>query len=293
MMTVGDFFDEENKLLKGNSYRYDCVHIQDLAGEIAHMGINCDNLPNAMKNFVKFINTNDGMNELVKASIIHFYIAYLHPYFDGNGRMARFVHLWYLVQQGFSNTLFIPFSSYIMKSVKKYYEAYTLIEENQKRANANASLQPIVAVVEDYFEGHLTSGIKPTIYPVGARFSGDLYQIAYTPGKKKEVIDFLRNLEYKVYGSEDFEYTFLEDDIKAMYTQDRQTATIYSIFAGMAIIISSLGLLGISLFDIRQRYREIAIRKVNGASAKDLYRLLFRKYITVLIIAFVLSLIHI
>lgn len=61
------------------------------------MGINCDNLPNAMKNFVKFINTNDGMNELVKASIIHFYIAYLHPYFDGNGRMARFVHLWYLV----------------------------------------------------------------------------------------------------------------------------------------------------------------------------------------------------
>ena len=164
-----------------------------------------------------------------------------------------------------------------------------VIEENQKRANANASLQPIVAVVEDYFEGHLTSGIKPTIYPVGARFSGDLYQIAYTPGKKKEVIDFLRNLEYKVYGSEDFEYTFLEDDIKAMYTQDRQTATIYSIFASIAIIISSLGLLGISLFDIRQRYREIAIRKVNGASAKDLYRLLFRKYITVLIIAFVIA----
>ena len=164
-----------------------------------------------------------------------------------------------------------------------------VIEENQKRANANASLQPIVAVVEDYFEGHLTSGIKPTIYPVGARFSGDLYQIAYTPGKKKEVIDFLRNLEYKVYGSEDFEYTFLEDDIKAMYTQDRQTATIYSIFAGMAIIISSLGLLGIPLFDIRQRYREIAIRKVNGASAKDLYRLLFRKYITVLIIAFIIA----
>ena len=149
-----------------------------------------------------------------------------------------------------------------------------VIEENQKKANANASLQPIVAVVEDYFEGHLTSGIKPTIYPVGARFSGDLYQIAYTPGKKKEVIDFLRNLE---------------DDIKAMYTQDRQTATIYSIFASIAIIISSLGLLGISLFDIRQRYREIAIRKVNGASAKDLYRLLFRKYITVLIIAFVIA----
>ena len=69
-------------------------------------------------------------------------------------------------------------------------------------------------------------------------------------------------MEYKLYGSEDFEYTFLEDDIKAMYTQDRQTATIYSIFASIAIIISSLGLLGISLFDIRQRYREIAIPQI-------------------------------
>lgn len=164
-----------------------------------------------------------------------------------------------------------------------------VIEENQKRADANAALQPIIAVVEDYFEGHLTSGVHPTIYPVGARFSGDLYQIAYTPGKKKEVIDFLRKLEYKVYGSEDFEYTLLENDIKAMYEQDRQTATIYSIFASIAIIVSSLGLLGISLFDIRQRYREIAIRKVNGAGLKDLYQLLYRKYMIVLIIAFAIA----
>lgn len=164
-----------------------------------------------------------------------------------------------------------------------------IVEENQKKADINASLQPIVAVVEDYFEGHLTFGVKPTIYPVGARFSGDLYQIAYTPGKKKEVLDFLRKLEYKVYGSEDFEYTFLEDDVKAMYDQDSQTATIYSIFASIAIIVSSLGLLGISLFDIRQRYREIAIRKVNGAGIKDLYQLLFRKYIIVLMIAFAIA----
>ena len=164
-----------------------------------------------------------------------------------------------------------------------------VIEENRKRADANVSLQPIVAVVEDYFEGHLASGVHPTIYPVGARFSGDLYQIAYTPGKKKEVLDFLRNLEYKIYGSEDFEYTILEDEVKAMYNQDRQTATIYSIFASIAIIVSSLGLLGISLFDIRQRYREIAIRKMNGAGIKDLYQLLFRKYMIVLIIAFAIA----
>jgi ABC-type antimicrobial peptide transport system permease subunit len=50
--------------------------------------------------------------------------------------------------------------------------------------------------------------------------------------------------------------------------------------------VSCLGLFGVSLFDIRQRYREIAIRKVNGAGIKDLYRLLFRKYLITLGISF-------
>ena len=55
MMAVGDFLDDENKLLAGNKYRHDSVHIQDLAGEVAHTGINHNDLPNAMANLVEFI----------------------------------------------------------------------------------------------------------------------------------------------------------------------------------------------------------------------------------------------
>lgn len=150
-------------------------------------------------------------------------------------------------------------------------------------------LQPIVAVVDDYYGGHLSQGQKPTIFFVSSQMSGDVYQIACVPGKKKEVVDFLRKAELKIYGSEDFEYSFLEDSVKEIYAKDRQKATIYSVFACIAIIIACLGLFGISLFDIRQRYREIAIRKVNGALLKDLYPLLFRKYIAVLSIAFLLA----
>ncbi|MBO5381822.1 MAG: FtsX-like permease family protein, partial [Bacteroides sp.] len=90
-------------------------------------------------------------------------------------------------------------------------------------------------------------------------------------------------------GNKDFDYTLLENDIKALYKEDRKVTTIYNIFAVIAIIISCLGLFGISLFDIRQRYREIGIRKVNGAGMKDLYRLLFRKYFIVLGISFVVA----
>lgn len=58
-------------------------------------------------------------------------------------------------------------------------------------------------------------------------------------------------------------------------------------FALIAIGISCLGLFGLSLYDIRLRYREIALRKVNGAQPRDLYRLLLRKYFRLLCVAFV------
>ena len=66
-------------------------------------------------------------------------------------------------------------------------------------------------------------------------------------------------------------------------------AMLYTSFAFIAIVVSCLGLFGISLFDIRQRYREIAIRKVNGAMLKDLYVLLLRRYVGMLLLAAVVA----
>lgn len=164
-----------------------------------------------------------------------------------------------------------------------------IAEENSLRREEKSTYRPIVAVVDDYYGGHLAQGKKPTVFFVSNRMSGDVYQIACTPGRKKEVLDFLRKAEQKIYGNGDFEYSILKEDVKAIYAKDRQVASIYSIFACIAIVIACLGLFGISLFDIRQRYREIAIRKVNGAQLKDLYLLLFRKYVVVLGIAFLLA----
>lgn len=165
----------------------------------------------------------------------------------------------------------------------------SIIEETSLQRDSKSTPRPIVAVVDDYYGGHLVQGTKPTVFMVSDQMSGDVYQIGCAPGKKKEVLDFLRKLEQKMYGSSDFEYSILEDDVKAIYAKDRQVATIYSIFACIAIAIAGLGLFGISLFDIRQRYREIAIRKVNGAQMKDLYSLLCYKYIKVLGVSFCLA----
>ena len=130
MMAIGNFLDDESKPKQGNFYRHDTVYV--MSERVEHSGIDHKKLPEYMKSFIEFANESDNINDLLKATMLHFYIAYLHPYFDGNGRMARLIQMWFLIQKGYESTLFVPFSSYVEKSRRKYYDAYTLVEENYK-----------------------------------------------------------------------------------------------------------------------------------------------------------------
>ena len=147
----------------------------------------------------------------------------------------------------------------------------------------------VVAVVEDFYNGHLTQGIKPIVFIPGKNSLQGEVTIRIHPGQEKACIDYLRKMVKELYNTDDFTYTWLKDDVKRLYEEDRQITVIYMVFALIAIAISCLGLFGISLFDIRQRYREIALRKVHGAGMKDLYQLLFKKYLLVLGASFVVA----
>lgn len=129
-MAIGKYLDEENRLKEGNLYRHDSVYV--VGTKVEHTGISYQQVPSYMKSLVEYINQKDDIQDLMKACIIHFYIAYVHPWFDGNGRMARLVHLWFLIQRGYQSVLFIPFSSLIEKTRKQYYDAYQTIEDNYR-----------------------------------------------------------------------------------------------------------------------------------------------------------------
>lgn len=176
-----------------------------------------------------------------------------------------------------------------MKAMKfQSLEDAKLIEENHLRKNNQASYNSVMGIVADCYNGHLVMGATPTIYEIG-RFGRETVYLAYPEGKEQDLIRYIGEIMKEAYGTESFEYTFLKDDVNKLYNEDRKIANIYTIFAFIAIAISCLGLFGISLFDIRQRYREIGIRKINGAGMKDLYQLLFRKYVVVLGAAFVVA----
>lgn len=174
-------------------------------------------------------------------------------------------------------------------SVRSTSALVIYMKNNGEIGEYGVNMTPVSAVVQDYYMGHLTEGIKPMIFVVGAKSAEGEVLIRVKKDREKEVIDYLRKVEKEVYNSEDFSCEWADDIVAEMYQEDKDTAQIYTVFSYIAIVISCLGLLGISLFDIRRRYREIAIRKVNGAKPKDLYILLGKNYMLNLLLAFVVA----
>ena len=153
------------------------------------------------------------------------------------------------------------------------------------------SSREIVGVIKDFNAYHLSKSNPPMVIRPNSKqvWWFDTFVAQITPGKETEAIQYLKNLYAELAGSDDFKYSFLEDEIAALYESDKLVSRIYALFAIIAILISCLGLYGLSLFDIRQRYREIALRKVNGASAGDILRLLQRKYAYILAGSFLVA----
>ncbi|MFR3331053.1 MAG: ABC transporter permease [Odoribacter splanchnicus] len=67
--------------------------------------------------------------------------------------------------------------------------------------------------------------------------------------------------------------------MKKLYREDRRTVTLFSGFTVLALLISAFGLFGFSVFDMQQRYREIALRKVNGATLGEILVQLMRHFL--------------
>lgn len=148
----------------------------------------------------------------------------------------------------------------------------------------------VVGVIEDFRTGHLSKGDVPLaiLYSGGGNPREPLLA-KIAEGKRNEAIQFLKELHSEVMGEGEFNYTFIEDEVKKLYDDDKRTTRIYVTFAGLAICVSCLGLFGLSLYDIRQRYREIALRKVNGATGRQITILLVKKYLYILGAAFIVA----
>lgn len=191
-----------------------------------------------MDKLVAFINMDSSINDLLKAAAIHFYFAYLHPYFDGNGRMARLMHLWYLKRQGYSSALFIPFSSYIERSRKGYYNAYSLAEENEKISGVMDVTPFLVYFIENVYNQLGSALPQPDMM--------DAFRRALDEGRITEKEKGLWNFVLSAYGSSEFSTKRLERDFGN---------AAYATIRGFVLKFEELGLFTAQKYSNRTKYQ--------------------------------------
>lgn len=235
-MVIGAYLPKEDRLLPGNLYRHDSVYV--VGAQVEHTGLPWKKLPEYMGDLISFVNADSDVNDLLKAALLHFYVAYLHPYFDGNGRMARLLHLWYLVQRGYSSALFVPLSEYVERSRKRYYDAYTLVEQNA-RISGILDATPFLV----YFIEHVYDKLGSTL---PAASTTDVFQAALEQGGITEKEKDLWQFVLSAYGGGEFSTKQLERDFgHAAY------ATIRS----FVLKFEKMGLLRSTKYGNRVKYR--------------------------------------
>ena len=237
-LTIGPFLPEEDRLLPGHKYRHDSVYI--VGDKVEHTGLPWQMLPEYMGNLVDFINQESSVNDLLKAALIHFYIAYLHPWFDGNGRMARLIHVWSLVQPRYSSALFVPLSKYVEKSRRGYYNAYTLTEQNARLSGIMDVTPFLVYFIENVYHKLVTA--------LPASSTMDTFQKVLEQGNVTEKEQALWQFVLAAYGDSQFSTKQLEKDFGN---------AAYATIRGFVLKFEKLGLLRSVRYGNRVKYQII------------------------------------
>ncbi len=146
----------------------------------------------------------------------------------------------------------------------------------------------IIGVVKDFHFESLHRKIPPTIFIL----SEDWLNWAYVKIDGQNITHTLGHIEEvfsKFVTKRDFSYSFMDKDIEMQYHAEEKFTQVFQIFTILAIIIASLGTFGLISFNVERKSKEIAVRKVLGASVSGVTFLFIQEFIVLLLIASVIS----
>jgi putative ABC transport system permease protein len=96
-------------------------------------------------------------------------------------------------------------------------------------------------------------------------------------------------MQSRLYPGLPFDFTFLEQEFDQLYEVEYRTARIIKYFTIISILISCLGLFGMTLYDLELRKKEIAIRKVLASSVKEIVQMILKRYFLWILISFCIA----
>lgn len=111
----------------------DIFVVDGITGHIAHTPPSFTDIDAMIKDLCEFANSDNNDNfihPIVKAIIIHFTLAYIHPFVDGNGRTARSLFYWYMIKKGYWLTEYLSISRIIYTNKKSYEKAFQYTEND-------------------------------------------------------------------------------------------------------------------------------------------------------------------
>ena len=146
----------------------------------------------------------------------------------------------------------------------------------------------IVGVAEDFHFESLYSTVKPCFFQVYPVTPNVLVRITEGP-EQKATIERLATAFHQFNKSLPFDYKFLDQDYQTLYSSEERIGLLSRYFAGLAILISCLGLFGLAAFTAQKRQKEIGIRKVVGASVQSVVLLLSKDFLRLVLLAIVLA----
>ena len=162
-----------------------------------------------------------------------------------------------------------------------------------KLLNFNDKRLPVVGVMHDFHEQSFHSPVGPLVF---AGFDDRSYfiHVLLQPQNGNNsswpnTIAQIQKAYYQLYPDEDFTYNFLDETIAKFYESEQHTASLLSWAMGLSILISCLGLLGLVMYTINTRTKEIGIRKILGATVTNIISILSKDFVQLVLIAFVIA----
>jgi putative ABC transport system permease protein len=147
----------------------------------------------------------------------------------------------------------------------------------------------IVGVVNDFHQESLKKPMEPMIFlPTYSTYAPT--SIRVQKSEEARLIPAVEQVYKKFFPNNTFDYYFLEDRYREQYNDEQRFAKVITIFTALGIIISCLGLIGLSSYSAVQRTKEIGIRKAMGASLTSIISLLSKDFMRLVMIAILISL---
>ena len=148
----------------------------------------------------------------------------------------------------------------------------------------------VIGVMEDFHQTSLHEEIKPTLFEMADSTKRYDYIVASVSTENfEQTVKSIETIWKSVINDTPFEYSFLDQNIQKQYDEDRRISKIITSFGAIAMIICSLGLYGLSSYMAESRFKEIGIRKVMGASVRQIVAMMSAEFVKLVLIAFLIA----